>query len=58
MRREDDAAGVAGPMLDIEAGVVLGQIRIAGVAEDGFDEVEVADQIARREEADLHRFLG
>ncbi len=39
MRRKDDAAGVAGPMLDVEPGIVLGQERIGGVAEDGFDEI-------------------
>ena len=55
VRREDDAAGVAGPVLDVEPGVVLGQVRVAGVAEDRLDEVEVADQAARGEEADLHR---
>ena len=55
--REDDAAGMAGPVGDIEAGVVLGQDRIAGVAEDGLDEIEIAHQAAGGEEADLHRLL-
>ena len=57
MRREDHAAGVAGPMLGIERGVVLRQERIAGVAEDALHEIEIADETARREEADLHRLL-
>ena len=42
MRSEDDAAGVAGPVLDVEAGVVLRQVRIAAVAEDALDEIQVA----------------
>ena len=57
MRREDDAAGVAGPMLGVETGVVFRQIRVAAVAEDVFDEIEVADEVARREKTDLHGFL-
>ena len=55
---EDDAAGVTGPAVDIEAGVVFGQIRVAGVAEDGFDEIEVGNEGAGCEEADLHAFLA
>ncbi len=55
MRREDHAAGVAGPVGDVERGVVFGQMRIAAVAEDRFDEIEIADQAAGSEEADLHR---
>ena len=54
MRRENDAAGVAGPMFHVQAGVVLRQDRIAAVAEDALDEIQVADQAARREETDLH----
>ena len=36
------------------AGVVRRQVGVAGVAEDALHEVEVRDQAARREEADLH----
>ena len=57
MGREDHAAGVAGPMLGIEAGVVVRQERIAAVAENALHEVQVAHQIPRREEARFHRFL-
>ncbi len=39
------------------AGVVFRQVRIAGVAEDALHEIQVADQAAGREEADLHRLL-
>ncbi len=55
MRREDDAAGVAGPMFRVERGIVLRQERIAAVAENAFHEIQVAHQIARHEETDLHR---
>ncbi len=41
---------------DVEAGVVFRQVRIAAVAKNAFDEIEIADEIARREETDLHRF--
>ena len=34
VRRQDHAAGVAGPVRDVESGVVFGQVRIAGIAED------------------------
>ena len=55
MRRENHAAGVAGPVGDVESGVVFGQMRIAAIAEDRFDEIEIADEAAGREEARLHR---
>ena len=57
MRREDDAAGVAGPMLRVERGVIFRQQRITAVAENAFHEIQVAHQVARHEEADLHRLL-
>ena len=58
MRGEDDAAGVAGPVLGIEGGVVFGEVGIAGVAEDALDEIEVGDEGARDEEPRFHRALG
>ena len=58
VRGEDDATGVAGPMFDIETGVIFWQKWIAGVAEDRFDEIEVGDQRARGKEADFHRLFG
>src|SRR5690606_26074701 len=54
VRRQDDAARVAGPPVDIERSVVLRQMRIAGIAEDRFYEIEVRDQRAGREEARFH----
>lgn len=55
---EDDGAGVAGPAIDVEAGVIFREEGIAGVAEDGFYEVEVRDEVTGGEEADFHGFLG
>ena len=57
MRREDDAAGVAGPMFGVQPRVIFRQERIAAVAENGFDEIEIADQVARRKEPNLHRLF-
>ena len=57
MGRENDATGVAGPVLGIEGRVVFRQVRIAGIAEDAFDEIEVGDKGAGDEEAGLHRAL-
>ena len=58
MGGEDHAAGVAAPVLDIEGGVVLGQVRVAGVAEDRLDEIEIADEVAGGEEARFQAELG
>jgi len=55
VRREDHAARVPGPPGYVERGVVLGQVRVARVAEDRLDEVQVRDERPGREEADLHR---
>ena len=44
-------------MLHVQRRVVHRQIRVARVAEDAFNEVQVAHQIARHEEANLHRLL-
>ena len=55
---EDDAAGVPGPALRRQRGVVLRQEGIAGVAEDALDEVEVGHQATRGDEPDLHPTLG
>ena len=57
MRREDDAAGVAGPMFAVERGVIFRQQRVAAVFKNRFDEIEIANEVARHEETDFHRFL-
>ena len=58
VRREDHAAAVPGPAVHVESGVVRGQVRVAGVAEDAFHEIEVAHQPAGGEEPDLEPLLG
>ena len=58
MRGQDDATAVAGPSGGGEGGIVARQQRIAGVAEDPLDEIEVGDQTTGGEEADLHPTLG
>ncbi|MEY4006304.1 MAG: hypothetical protein RLZZ221_2400 [Verrucomicrobiota bacterium] len=55
VRGEDHAAGVSRPVGRIEGGVVGGEVRVAGVAEDALDEVEVGHERPRDEEARLHR---
>jgi hypothetical protein len=42
----------------VQRGVVLGQVRIPGVAEDGLDEVEVGHHATGHDEADLEALLG
>ena len=58
MRRQNDAAGVAGPVHHVERGIVLGKIGIAAVAEDALHEIQIAHQAGGREEPDLHRSCG
>jgi hypothetical protein len=58
VRGEDHAAGVAGPAGGIERGVVLRPAGVAGVVEDGLDEIQVGHQRAGREEPDLHPLLA
>ena len=43
MWREDDASAVTCPMSGIEGGVVFADERVAAVAENGFDEVKIAN---------------
>ena len=57
MGSDDNTAGVTGPRLRIEGGVVFWEMRIAGVAEDAFDKIKVRDEGARNEEAGLHGTL-
>src|ERR1035438_4104199 len=58
MGSEDDAAGLASPMVHVQAGVVFREAGVPGVAENALDEVQVADEAAGRKEADLHRLAG
>ncbi len=57
MGREDDAAGVAGPAVHVERGVIRRQVRVAGAAEDALDEIQVGNETAGREEPDLEALL-
>ena len=58
VRGEDDAAGVTGPGLRGQGGVILRQIGVSTIAEDSLDEVQIGDQTAGGDEADLHGALG
>ena len=58
VRSQDQTARSAGPMVRIQGGIIVGQVGIAGVTENRFDEVEIADQGAGGEQADFHRLLG
>ena len=55
---QDDAAGVAGPGLRGQGGVVLRQVGVAAVAEDPLHEVEVGHHPAGDDEAGLHPLLA
>ncbi|MEW5770722.1 MAG: hypothetical protein AB1831_10215 [Pseudomonadota bacterium] len=52
--REDHAAAVAGPVVHVQAGVVLRQVGVAAVAEDALHEIQIGDQPAGGEESRLH----
>ena len=54
---KNDTSGVAGPMFGIETGVVFGKIRVATVAKDAFDEVEVGNEVSGGKKPDLHAAL-
>ena len=56
--RQNHAASVAAPVLNIEGGVVFRQVRVARVAEDTFHEIEIAHQAGGREETRLHALAG
>lgn len=44
-------------MHDVERSVIFGQGGIAGIAEDTFEKIQIADQTARNEAARLHGLL-
>ena len=58
MRRQNDAASGSGPMLHVEGGVVLGKVRVTGIAEDTFDKVNVGHTSTGDEVTDLETLLG
>src|SRR5690606_16703444 len=53
MRGKDDAAGVAGPVADVDSGVIFRQKGVAGIAENALNKVQIADQVAGGKEAHL-----
>src|SRR5580693_9083252 len=57
MRRKNDAAGVPGPVLGVQSRIVLRQKGVACVSKNAFNEIEIANQTARCQKPDLHRFL-
>ena len=58
VRRENDATGMPGPMLGVESGIVARKEGVASIAEDRLNEIEIADEIARRKEAHLQSFFA
>ena len=58
MRREHYAARVPRPRFEVHRGVVFRQKRIARVAENAFDEVEVAYERPGSEKADFHSLFA
>src|SRR5271165_6190352 len=40
MRGKDDAAGVPGPVVNVKGGIAFRKMRVAAVAEDGFDKIQ------------------
>ena len=58
MRRENHAAGVPGPAIGIERGIVLRQIGVSPITKDAFNKIEVRHQSSGNEETDLHAFFG
>src|ERR1700693_5859190 len=57
VRRENNATSVPGPVISIQPGIVLRQKRVAGVSKDALNEIEIADETARHDKPDLHRFF-
>ena len=57
VRGEDDAAGMAGPVIDIQCGVELSQVRVTTVTENTLHEIQVTDQVAGCKETDFHGFF-
>ena len=57
MGGKNHAARVTTPMLGIERRIVIGKVRVTGIAENAFHEVQIADKPPGHEETDFHAFL-
>ena len=57
MRSEDDATGMPGPVHAVQCSIIFRNKWIARIAEDGLDEIEIANEAAGCEESDFHRFV-
>ena len=57
VRRENHAAGVAGPMFAVERGVIFRQQRITPVFKNGFNKIQITYEAARHKETDFHGLL-
>ena len=57
MRGKDDAAGMPGPVRNIQSGIKLSKKRIAAIAEYGLNKVQITEQITGCEEAYFQIFF-
>ena len=57
MRSDDYATSVPGPVLDIQTGIVLGEKRIACIAENAFHEIKVGYATAGSKKPHLKRLF-
>ena len=54
VRGENHTASLSGPVLDIETRVVVRKVRVASVAENRLDEIQIRYERTRREETNFH----
>ena len=57
VRGEDHATGRPGPVFHVECRIEFCQVRVAAVAENTLDEIQVADQVTGRQEMYFHGLL-
>ena len=57
VRRQDNAASGAGPVLHVEGGIVLRKMRVTGIAKDTLDKVNVGHTSTGDEVTDLQTLL-
>ena len=57
MRGQEDASGMAGPMSDIQSGIIGRISRIAAVTEHAFHKIQICRHGSRRKETYLKRFF-